>query len=260
MSARSRYPDLPLDLSFKPVENVAPNVLGTQGIASFNEAGFIVPVPVLSKARAAELFAAFEAAGDDGRRLNPHMRLRWVYELMCDEAILGPVRDLVGPDVICLITQYINKEPGSDRAIPGHQDAAFNPTDARTVVFWLALADADTDNGCMHFVNRSHTLGALPVRDPGTDLNVEDTARERAVADLGTTPIVVHAGDAVMFSDLTLHLSPPNHSTTRPRPAFTMTFAGGSLLCHQHPKANTRPVLCCGNHADPSWDLQPPPA
>lgn len=64
----------------------------------------------------------------------------------------------------------IYKPPGHPHETPWHQDAGYferpvaktgTPIPFRSVQFWVALDDADVENGCMHFVPGRHRDGVL---------------------------------------------------------------------------------------------------
>jgi len=255
----SRYPDLDLDLTFKPVDCPEPNCFTPEQIAQYNELGYIADVPLFEGEAWEMLRARLKKEGDSLPGLNPHVTDRWIYDIVTDPRLLAYVQELLGANIICHISQYIDKKPGSLFEVAGHQDAAFNAMDARSVIAWIAVDDANTGNGCMNFVPGSHLLGALEVVDKDSDLNAERQVCEQAVARLGTTPVEVKAGHAVFFSDLMLHISPPNPSLDRARPAFTQTFTPAEVMLHPHPSSNNKPVLCCGENVHGNWTLIDPP-
>ena len=255
----TRYPDLKLDLTFRPVKPSNPRMLSAAQISDFNTLGYIAGLPLFSGTGLAELQQnCTDTAAQDLSPLNPHARLEWIYRVATNATLQGYLADLIGPDVVCFISAFIDKAPGSTREVLGHQDAAFNAMDARSVNVWIAVEDADVENGAMWFCPGSHKLGALPVRDPEGDLNLRAEVTGQVVASHGKVPIPVKAGHVLLFSDLLLHISPPNTST-RNRPALAMTFVNAGVRPHRDPRSKQAPVLCSGADREGNWDLLPPP-
>jgi len=122
----------------------------------------------------------------------------------------------------------ISKPPGTSIALKWHQDFSYWPLDsARGLVLWIALDDADTQNGCLRYIPGSHHLGerrpadfvvgaSQVVREDLPPLNAEE--READAVDMP-----VRAGDALAHDPLVWHMSPPNLSE-RPRRAWSITF------------------------------------
>jgi hypothetical protein len=144
-------------------------------------------------------------------------------------------RELLGTaDVSRTFDMLIYKPPGHPHPTPWHQDAAyggrpFAPEGTgivnNTVQFWVALDDADEENGCMHFVPARHTGRLLEHRVASGDpddvsrlLELTDPSRD---LDLSTTVAVpLRAGGSTFHTGGTPHYTPPNRSTSRPRRAY----------------------------------------
>lgn len=137
-----------------------------------------------------------------------------------------------------LFDMMIYKPPGHPEETPWHQDFSYFqrpftpagevPVNA-TVQFWVALDDADPDNGCMHFIPsahegpmREHYVHSgdpdyegrlLAIRDPETCLDLAS-----AVA----CPLA--PGGATVHCEGTPHYTPPNRTTDRGRRAYIINF------------------------------------
>ena len=130
-----------------------------------------------------------------------------------DEQITGILRDLIGPDVDCFLSQFIFKNPGA-WGQPWHQDSYYFPFDPpRPIVgLWLAVTEATLENGCLHILPDSH---AEPVHEHVPD--------RRPNANLGYVEIVDHdmsdrqavmmqPGDLLVFDSHLMHCSTDNVS------------------------------------------------
>jgi Phytanoyl-CoA dioxygenase (PhyH) len=146
---------------------------------------------------------------------------------------------LVGAAPVRTFDMLIYKPPGHPHETPWHQDMSYLempvapagtaiPLD--TLQFWVALDDADVENGCMHFLPGYHTQPLLPHRiaagDPSDDarlLEIVDAPRHLDLSKVVAAPL--RAGGATVHSYGTPHYTPPNHSADRPRRAFIFNLA-----------------------------------
>lgn len=249
----TRYPHLDdvLDLQFYPVQNSEPTSFTTAQIEQFNHQGFIDPIPLFENDALADLQAYFRHHEVDLRRMKEeadgfvslHHRVPTLYDLVGCARTVAHLQDLVGPNVICFISSLINKPPEQTQGGSFHQDATFNAVDARSVIVWLAIEDADAENGCMNFIPGSHKVGV-----------VECDANHYVVnpAQYGPAiPCAVKAGYGVFMSDLLMHSSPPNRSKDRWRPGFTATYTTAEVEPHE--SANRWAVQCSGQDQHGRW-------
>ncbi|MCX5660764.1 MAG: phytanoyl-CoA dioxygenase family protein [Planctomycetota bacterium] len=242
------FPDLDLDFTFHPVSNPAPRRFTPAQIEEYNREGYIPRVPLFSGHRLTRMQAFFR--GNKERIVHHgsgfecfHHSVPELYDIATDKAIVERVNDLIGPDVVCHISQFICKEPGGGGPdVAWHQDSSFNPGHARCVVVWLAVEDADIANGCMWFQPRSHLRGQLDFDEKHRVAGAEEMGEKVAIE----TP----AGHAVFFSDLLLHNSPMNRSE-RPRPGFTMTYVPADVQIHKN--KDRWAVLCSGVDRKGLW-------
>ena len=79
--------------------------------------------------------------------------------------LAGLCADLVGPEVRLYWDQAVYKKPHTESPFPWHQDngyAFIEPEQYLTC--WIALTDADEENGCPWVVPGVHTMGTLGPR------------------------------------------------------------------------------------------------
>ena len=98
-----------------------------------------------------------------------------------------------------------------------HQDERFIPTRDRSLVgAWIAVDDANIDNGCLWVLPGSHRTGQLwPTRDHGKPELFDPTDESFGFDDEAAIPVEVSAGSVVFFNGYLLHRSLPNRSTRR---------------------------------------------
>jgi ectoine hydroxylase-related dioxygenase (phytanoyl-CoA dioxygenase family) len=162
-----------------------------------------------------------------------------------DGAHIPLLAQVLGPDVAFTHTQFITKMPERDPAasateadswIPLHQDDGYGrlePPDDVTV--WTALTDTNEENGCLVVAPRSH-LGGLVDHDAAAS---NPMLREAGSDDLALVALPLAAGEAVLFSGLTLHGSGPNRSG-QPRVGMHARYCHPSVRMVTH---RDKPVL-----------------
>jgi hypothetical protein len=256
----TRYPALDdaLNLDFEPILNDRPSALTLAQVEQFNERGFAGPIQLYSGdalGRLRRFFRENEAAMKERRAqaegfLSLHHLMPGLYDVVAYPRTAACLRDLLGPNVVCHTSEFVNKPPGQTAGGSYHQDATFNAIDARCVVVWLALEDADVENGCMWFIPGSHKAGV--VECDASHYVVDPLRYGREV------PCEVKAGHAVFMSDLLMHSSPPNRSKERYRPGFTATYAAAEQQPFEG--LNRWAVQVAGGDPLGYWQPHPRPA
>lgn len=139
------------------------------------------------------------------------------------EFVSGPVfrdlgHDLVGPRVRLYWDQAVYKKPEPEREFPWHQDNGYTYIEPQAyLTCWVALTDADENNGCPWVVPGVHREGTLA--HEMTDLGWR--CLERAPE---AEPLPVRAGSIAVFSSLTPHRTGPNR-TEEVRKSYIVQFA-----------------------------------
>lgn len=229
---------VPRDLAFVPVQNDAPKTLTPAQIQSYNEMGYLLPFDGLDTSEIGTLraffdgvLAAFTSLGRDSYSISTaHLRFARIYELVRHPALLAPVEDLLGPDLVAWGAHFFCKLPHDGKRVAWHQDAAYWPmSPSRTVTVWLAIDDADPANANMRFIPRSHVHGPIGFRDTDASQEVLNLVIEDAEA-LGDPPVDVSlkAGQFSMHADLLVHGSEANNSDRR-RCGLTIRYAAAPV-------------------------------
>jgi ectoine hydroxylase-related dioxygenase (phytanoyl-CoA dioxygenase family) len=245
------------DLRFYPVVNPAPRTVTPAQIAAYNAGGYLSgfraftgPEVVKNRAASDRVLDRFIKAGLGSYAIDRwHDRIETIYDLATAPAILDVVEDIVGPNIICWATHYFCKMPGDDMGVAWHQDCSYWAlTPSKTVTVWLAIDDADVENGCMRVIPGSHLRGHIAFRESEAGERNVLTQTIVAADSLGTpVNVELKAGEFSLHSDLLVHGSLPNRSHRR-RCGLTLRYCSPDV--HAHWDWNTWSIICRG--ADPS--------
>ena len=113
--------------------------------------GYLCPVPALSPAEAAIFRSKLEAmeAAEPERattflRHKGHVALAWLSELVRHPGVLGPVAEILGPDLLCWTSNAFIKNPGDGTFVSWHQDATYwGLSSDEVVTAWIALSPSN---------------------------------------------------------------------------------------------------------------------
>ena len=120
--------------------------------------------------------------------------------------------------------QAVAKPPQARTELPWHQDNGYTPLlPEEYVTCWLALDDADVDNGCLWVIPGSHRAGTKPHVNGGS--GPFRVGYEGPPTDGVAVPVA--RGSVLVFSSLLMHRSGPN-TTDRSRRAWILQYCSAS--------------------------------
>lgn len=163
------------------------------------------------------------------RVMQPHRFDERSMKQMLDARVGEVLQSLMGAEPIAVQSMFYFKPTGA-RGQALHQDNFYlNVQPSTCVAAWLAIDDADPENGGMSVVPRSQEGG---VRCPRmADMTQSFTTEEVDIPEgLEAVPAIMKAGDVLFFGGETIHGSTPNISKDRFRRAF---------ICHYVPATTT---------------------
>ncbi|MEM7364625.1 MAG: phytanoyl-CoA dioxygenase family protein [Pseudomonadota bacterium] len=254
--------------TFHPVENETPKALTVDQLSTYNELGYVEPLHLFShdeanahRAYFDELLSYFTDHGRGSYDINGfHARCTPIYDIATHPTLLDYIEDLIGPNIICWGTHYFCKLPGDVKRVAYHQDATYWPfTPTKTVTAWLAIDDVNEGNGPMCFLPGSHLGGARswhPV-DKDVVLNQETDHLDSLAP---PHPVLLKAGQCSLHTDLLVHGSEANQSSTR-RCGLTLRYVPSDVWIRDDQyKGWTRSAIVCRG-GDPSglWPCNPRP-
>jgi ectoine hydroxylase-related dioxygenase (phytanoyl-CoA dioxygenase family) len=135
--------------------------------------------------------------------------------------ILDVVQDLLGPNILLFHDQALFTPVRAGSSDSWNQDNVYRGWRPATLIScWLALDDADTENGAMQVVPGSHLRPLLHDQGASPDALL-DTEENVDVSKAVTVPLP--AGGCMFYHGQTLHCTQPN-TTARQRRAFVMHY------------------------------------
>jgi len=200
------------------------------------------------------------AEGGDSYSLRRMIRYcQPVWDIANHPVILDYVQDIIGPNIVAWGTQYFCKLPGDGKVVSWHQDASYWPlTPAHTVTLWLAVDDADLENGCMQVIPGTHRLGHLDFDLSGADDNSVLPQKIRNAESYGApVPFELKAGEISLHADMLVHGSEPNNSNRR-RCGLTIRYAAADVRSLDDSWTKNS-VLCRGVDSAAHWTNNPRP-
>lgn len=122
------------------------------------------------------------------------------------------------PSLMGCCNMRLDKPGDSRHLFEWHQDTLYLLGSTNAVTLWIPLQDVDLAHGTIEVIPGSHTQGILPFRKvsdkkvaPGVPFLQRDLSLDIEVTQ---TPLAIEAerGDVVVFRQMLLHRSTPNHS------------------------------------------------
>ena len=193
----------------------------------FEHAGYVAPLEAMRDGEAAGYRGRLEAIERDhaGHPVlkeaiysSPHLLFPFVDEIMRRPSIMGPVSQILGPDLLVWGATLFIKEAESPDHITWHQDLTYWGLDStQEVTAWLALSPATVENGAMRFIPGSHKQAIVAHRDTFGQSNMLTRGQEIAVEvdEAEAVDVVLAPGQMSLHHGRLFHASRPNRSADR---------------------------------------------
>lgn len=157
-----------------------------------------------------------------------HREIPIFREFVCDPQLGDVMAQLLGgPDVDCFLSQFIFKLPGA-MGQPWHQDAFYFHFDRGPQIgAWLAITDAELENGPLWVLSGSHhepVHEVIPDPREGANLGYVEIVDHDTHGD---EVVLMRAGDLLIFHSHLFHRSTDNESD-RMRAAMVYHFASAA--------------------------------
>ncbi|MVO98876.1 phytanoyl-CoA dioxygenase family protein [Paenibacillus lutrae] len=158
---------------------------------------------------------------------NVHQGHKDLLNWALDRRTFGTASELLGEGALLVGSTGFYKCPGA-KQLPLHQDNYDIGADPSAgCAFWISLDGADPGNGGLKMVPRSHRLGLLKPRMPGSRSTYGQSVPvpdHHEAVDVVTAP-----GDVVVFHGFTVHGSHANRTRYDFRNSLVLHFVGESV-------------------------------
>jgi hypothetical protein len=200
--------------------------------------------------------AAFELAlgeADDGPlsyRPMMHLASPALTAVATDRRWADVVLPLLGTgDARLYWEQAVSKPPQARTELPWHQDNGYTPlVPEEYVTCWLALDDAELENGCLWVIPGSHRHGTVAHHNGAGPFRVGHDG-----PDADGVAVPVARGSVLVFSSLLMHRSGPN-VTDRPRRAWILQYCSAAAASALSGRLLDDRLLCA---TDGGWLDEP---
>ena len=198
--------------------------LSLEQINQYKEDGYIAPIDVLTKDEADEVKREIEYIEKkwpneiEGLGRNyVHLISPVLDKVSHNSKILDAVESIIGKDILVCGTTLFIKNPDKKGFVSFHQDAKYIGLEPHNwVTGWLAVTDANEENGCMRMLKGSHKKN-LKFHDQKFDENNLLT-RGQTIENVPineTIPVILKAGQLSLHHPTIIHGSGLNKSKER---------------------------------------------
>lgn len=153
------------------------------------------------------------------------------HDILWNLRFLVPASQILGGAVRFWHDQLFVKPALSGGVVAWHQDYSYwtrtVPVDHLTC--WIGLDDSTPENGCVHYVPRSHKWNLLPRKNLANEMNaIFDDLNDEQKREFKPVPIELKKGEASFHHPLTVHGSFENFSD-KPRRAVVINVIGDGV-------------------------------
>ena len=198
--------------------------LSNEQINKYKEDGYIAPIDVLTKDEAEEVKKEIEYIEKKWPNEIQGLGRNYVHlispvldKVSHNSKILDAVESIIGKDILVCGTTLFIKNPDKKGFVSFHQDAKYIGLEPHNwVTGWLAVTDANEENGCMRMLKGSHKKD-LKFHDQKFDENNLLT-RGQTIENVPineTTPVILKAGQLSLHHPTIIHGSGLNKSKER---------------------------------------------
>ena len=234
-------------------------------IGTYNEEGYLAPIDVMSSQEAEKFCANYYRVQKENDtdltlilRSKPHLVFPWLFNLVKNPAVTGPVSSILGPNLLAWGTSFFAKPANEPSFVSWHQDANYwglEPHDVLTA--WIAFTPSLRENGCMRIIPGSHLKGSLEHKDTFSKDNLLTRGQEISVEvdEKEAKDIILSPGQMSLHHVSIVHGSDPNTSSID-RVGFAIRYIS------THVKQNggrTSATLAKGTDEYNHFDLEPYP-
>ena len=212
--------------------------LSAQQIKYYNEKGYIAPIDVLSNQEASEIRKEIEIIEKkwpdalEGPGRNYVHLISPVFNKLClNKKILDAVESIIGKNILICGTTLFIKNPNEKGFVSFHQDAKYIGLEPHNwVTAWIAITDANEENGCMQMWPRSHKKNLIHHTEKFDENNL--LTRGQTIENVSleeTEPVVLETGQMSLHHPTVIHGSGLNKSNDRRIGFVVQSYIGSNV-------------------------------
>ena len=198
--------------------------LTAKQLKNYNDHGYVAPIDILTSNEAYKIRQEIEKIENrwpnelDGLGRNYAHMISPVFDKVCHNSkILDAVESIIGKDILVGGTTLFIKDPDNKGFVSWQQDAKYIGFEPHNwVTAWLAITDANEENGCMRMWSGTHKK---KIREHKDTLNKSNLlTRGQTVQNVpleDTIPNELKAGQLSLHHPMIVHGSTPNRSNNR---------------------------------------------
>ena len=212
--------------------------LSSAQLKQYKDEGYVSPIDALSKDEALEIREEIELIEKkwpkelDGLGRNYIHLISPIFDKVShNPKILDAVESIIGRDILICGTTLFIKNPNEKGFVSFHQDAKYIGLEPHNwVTAWIAVTDANEENGCMRMWSGSHK-DELKYHNQKFDENNLLT-RGQTVENVPikeTTPVILKAGQMSLHHPTIVHGSGLNRSNDRRIGFVIQSYIGSNV-------------------------------
>jgi len=212
--------------------------LTSKQLKDYEDYGFVAPIDVLTLDEANEIKTEIEKIENrwpgalNGLGRNYAHMISPIFDKVCHNSkILDAVESIIGKDILVGGTTLFIKDPDNKGFVSWHQDAKYIGFEPHNwVTAWLAVTDANEENGCMRMWSATHKEKIQEHKDTFNESNL--LTRGQTVQNVPlekTTPNELKAGQLSLHHPMIVHGSTPNRSNSRRIGFVIQSYIGANV-------------------------------
>jgi non-haem Fe2+, alpha-ketoglutarate-dependent halogenase len=212
--------------------------LTSKQLKNYNDHGYVSPIGVLTPDEANEIKEEIEKIEKKwpdelhGLGRNYVHMISPVFDKICHNSkILDAVESIIGKDILVGGTTLFIKDPDNKGFVSWHQDAKYIGFEPHNwVTAWLAVTDANEENGCMRMWAGTHKEKIRQHKDTFNESNL--LTRGQTVQNVPlekTIPNELKAGQLSLHHPMIVHGSTPNRSKSRRIGFVVQSYIGANV-------------------------------
>ena len=168
------------------------------------------------------------------------------HDILWNPAFMVPASQLLDGPIRFWHDQLFCKPARHGGVVAWHQDYSYwtRTEPLAHLTCWIALDDASRENGCLHYVPRSHQWPLLPITGLAGDMDeIRTVLSDEQNKQFQPIPVELHRGECSFHHGLTIHGSYENFSDRPRRATVINVFRDGVKSASDKPPLEGVPPI-----------------